>query len=376
MRLIVAVLYLMFSVSVAHAEQFDVDAVELSANLDLTLKTLEMGGDPVDVLLTRYSNPADPAGLYWRLGSITPGLQMKTVHRQTFTYLNSEPLERHQLDVYYTDAATANKVIMFVPGGAWRQGDKDLYQTLGNTLAGFYDFTVAVVNYRLSSEEGGNAIHPDHIEDVATAFAWIKSNISPYGNTNKIFLFGQSAGAHLVSLLATDKTYLNAVGYDLSDIRGVVSMSAAYYLPDLATYPSNPLGLTADEILMYKTLLQNAFGGWSDTELIDPSPQTHINSNQPPFLVIYTYNDLCGFEPEAENFVKAVRALKPTPEISLRAIEFSDYTDEVWSTAMSQAALEPAMAEYVGHWAEVIAINPNEPAGYVPRMVVEFFQSH
>ncbi len=367
---------LMMCVSVANAEQFNVDAVDLSPNLDLTLKTFEAGGTPVDVLLNRYGNAADPAGFYWVLGSVAPGLQMKTVHRKTFDYSNAEPLSRHQLDVYYTDSSTSSRVIMFVPGGAWRQGDKDLYQALGNTLAGFYGFTVVAVNYRLSTEEGGNAVHPDHIEDVAAAFAWIKKNISPYGDAGKIFLFGQSAGAHLVSLLATDRTWLNGVGYDLSDIRGVVSMSAAFYLPDLAAYPSNPLGLSADEVLMFKKLMQDAFGGWTDAELIGPSPQTHINANQPPFLVIYTYNDLCGFEPEAENFVRAVRALSPAPEISLRAIEFSDYSDEVWSAATTQAALEPAMADYVGHWAEVIAINPNEPAGYIPRLVVEFFQSH
>ena len=373
---IIILLLLFLPVSFTYAQVFNVDAVHLSPNMDLTIKTLETDGDPLDAVLVRYDNPADPDGLYWRLGSIAPGLQMKTVHRETFTYLDVEPLERHQLDVYYTDGSAANKVIMFVPGGAWRQGDKDLYETLGNTLAGYHDFTVAVINYRLSNDEGGNALHPDHIEDVATAFAWLKQNIGSRGDSNKMYLFGQSAGAHLASLLATDKTWLNAVGYDPSDIRAVISMSASYFLPDLVTYPNNPLGLTADETVMFKKLMQDAFGGWDDAHLTDPSPQMHISPDQPPFLVIYTYNDLSGLAPEAENFIKAVRALNPVPEISLRAIEFYDYTDEVWSAAAAQAANEPAMAEFVGHWAEVMAINPNEPDGYVTKLVVEFFQSH
>lgn len=376
MRIIIMCLVLFLPVPFTHAQVYNADVVLLSPNLDLTIKTLETGGAPQDVNLIRYENPADPTVLYWRLGSLTPGFQMKTVHKETFTYLNAEPLDRHQLDVYYTDGSTTNKVIMFVPGGAWRQGDKDLYKTLGNTLAGFHDFTVAVINYRLSNDEGGNALHPDHIKDVATAFAWLKKNIGSRGDPNKMYLFGQSAGAHLASLLATDETWLNAVGYAPSDIRAVISMSGAYFLPDLVTYPSNPLGLTADEVLMYKKLMQDAFGGWADADLTDPSPQMHISSDQPPFLVIYTYNDLPGFALEAENFVKAVRALNPMPEISLRAIEFSDYTDDVWRIAAAQAANEPTMAEFVGHWAEVIAINPNEPDGYVTKLVVEFFQSH
>jgi len=375
MRIIIMLLSLFLPVSFTYAQVFSVDSLKLSSNADITLKTLEMGGGPQDVTLLRYANPADPTGLYWRLGTITPGLQMKNVYKQTFTYLNAEPLERHQLDVYYTDGSAANKVIMFVPGGAWRQGDKDLYTTLGNTLVGFHDFTIAVVNYRLSNEEGGNALHPDHIEDVAAAFAWLKQNIAPFGDANKMYLFGQSAGAHLVSLLATDETWLKAVGYTLSDIRAVISMSGAYYLPDLVAYPNNPLGLTADEVVMYKKIMQDAFGGWEAANLTGPSPQTHISPNQSPFLLIDTYNDLPGFGLASENFVKAVRALNPAPEISLRAIEFSDYTDEVWSAATAQAANEPLMAEYVGHWAEVMAINSTEPDGYVTKLVVEFFQS-
>ena len=376
MQVIVTFLFLICSVYSASGEIFNTDAVELSTDLDLIIKSFDVDGSAMDVTLSRYVNADDPDGIYWQLGTLAPGVQMKAVYKKIFTYLDAEPLDRHQLDVYYTEDSSADKVIMFVPGGAWRQGDKDIYETLGNTLAGYHDFTVVVINYRLSNDEGGNALHPDHIEDVATAFAWVKQNIAPYGNPDKMYLFGQSAGAHLVSLLATDETWLSAVGYSLSDIRAVISMSASYFLPDLVTYPNNPLGLTADETLMFKKLMQDAFGGWDDGNLTDPSPQMHISPNQPPFLVIYTYNDLSGFAPEAENFVKAVRALNPAPEISLRAIEFSDYTDSVWNSAADLAASEPAMAEFVGHWAEVVAINTEEPDGYVTRLVVEFLQSH
>ncbi|WP_186441663.1 alpha/beta hydrolase [Desulfamplus magnetovallimortis] len=372
-----------FYVSVSYAEQYNTDAVDLNpGNLNLTIKNMEIQGNPTDIQLTFAPNPADPENIYWKLGDITPGLQMKTVYKDTFAYretittVESDPLERHQLDIYYTDNPTSNKVIMFVPGGAWRQGDKDSYEALGKTLVGIHGFTLAVVNYRISNDTGGNAVHPDHIQDVASAFKWLKQNIAPYGDPDTFYLFGQSAGAHLVSLLATDRKWLNAVGYDLSDIKGVISMSASYYLPDLVTYPDNPLGLSADDTVVFKKLMLDAFGGWSDADLVDPSPQSHINPDQPPFLVIYSYNDISGFGPEAENFVKAVKTLDPAPEIALRAIEFSDYTDEVWETAVTQASQEPVLAEFVGHWAEVIAINPNEPTGYVTKLIVEFFQSH
>jgi len=127
---------------------------------------------------------------------------------------------------------------------------------------------------------------------------------------------------------------------------------------------------------MYKKIMLDAFGGWTDDILTDSSPDQHINSLQPPFLVIYTYNDLSGFAEEAENFVRLVKQLSPAPEISLRGIEFSDYSDEVWSTATQQAAQEPSMSVYVGHYAEVIAINPNEPDNYFTRLVIDFIRRH
>lgn len=369
------VVLLIMAVS-AYGEIYNTDAVNLSGNLDLSIKNIEIDGTPFNLNMTRHFQTSDPDGLYWKYLSAESGLQMQKVNIKTFTYDESEPLERHQLDIYYTDNPQQNQVILFVPGGAWRQGDKSLYASLGNTLAGYHDFTVVVANYMLSNDEGGNAIHPDHITDVAKAFAWVKKNISSYGNSSRIYLFGQSAGAHLVSLLATDATYLNSVGYSTSEIKAVISMSGTYYLPDFVALPDNPLGLTAEEIVMYKAIMQGAFGGWSDDQLISPSPQVHISSSQPPFLVIYTYNDLPGFRQSAENFVKAVKELDPAPEISLRGIEFSDYTDDVWKSATEMAANEPTMAQYVGHWAEVIAINPEEPAGYVTKLIVEFLQSH
>ncbi len=368
---------LLFSASFASADEFSIRSIAFPPDASMIIKGFQVGSEYYDVFLDRYENPADPDGFYWKYSDAELTFSERTVHvLSDIVYENMEPIDRHQLDIYYPDNPENDKVIFFVPGGAWRQGDKNLYGELGRTLAGFYSFTVVVVNYRLSNDEDGNAVHPDHINDVAHAFQWVKSNIAPYGCPDKIYLFGQSAGGHLVSLLATDPQYLAAVGCSVADIRAVLSMSGAYDLPDMVTYPDNPLGLTADEVLMYKKIMQDAFGGWSDAFLSDPSPDRHIHSGQPPFLVVYTYNDLAGFHQEAENFALSVQQLDPPPEIALRGIERSDYSDIVWSTAADMASSQTGMSEYVGHYAEVVAINTNEPNGYITRMVVDFFLRH
>ncbi len=361
----------------SHAGELDCRSIDLSTDLSIVIKALKLENGCQDASLKRYFNPEDPKGIYWKFNGLSPTYNPVPVHViSDITYFDSEPVDRHRLDIYYPENAGANKVVFFVPGGAWRQGDKELYSALANTLAGYYSYTVVVINYRLSNDMDGNAVHPDHINDVARAFAWVKSHISPYGDADKIYLFGQSAGGHLVSLLATDPSYLSKVGCSLGDIRGVISMSGVYNLPDLVTYPNNPLSLSADEVLMYKKIMLDAFGAWTGDVLLDPSPSEHIHSEQPPFLVIYSYNDLPGFPEEAENFVRKVKQLDPAPEIYLRGIEFSDYSPEVWDAAAARASQEPSMSSYVGHYAEIVAINPSEAGNYVTRLVTDFIRTH
>jgi hypothetical protein len=71
--------------------------------------------------------------------------------------------------------------------------------------------------------------HPDHIEDVACAFKWVKDNISNYGgDPESIFLMGHSAGGQLISLLALEPKYLlhHNISYDC--IKGVIGLSGVY----------------------------------------------------------------------------------------------------------------------------------------------------
>src|SRR5947209_5431295 len=64
---------------------------------------------------------------------------------------------------------------------------------------------------------------------VARAFAWTQKHAAEYGGRpDQIFACGHSAGGHLVSLLATDESYLKAEGLSAKDIKGVISVSGVY----------------------------------------------------------------------------------------------------------------------------------------------------
>ncbi|MFH0998795.1 MAG: alpha/beta hydrolase [Pseudomonadota bacterium] len=292
-------------------------------------------------------------------------------------YVEENPQERQRLDVYYPEGTAHPKVLIFVSGGAWRQGDKDMYQELARTFSGFYGYTTVVINYRLSNPDDGAAVHPDHVEDVADAFAWVKRNIASYGaDSGSVYLFGQSAGAHLVSLLSTDDQYLKANGLSLSDIRGTISMSGVYNLYDLSKYSLNPLSLSQEEILMYKAMLLDAFGGWDKTTLDGASPWHFINERQPPMLVVSTENDMPGFETEAEKFIAFVQGAVLGVSVEGAKIALSDYSSATWATATAMAAAEPVVSDYVGHYAEMVAINTAEYNSRSTRLVVDFIAAH
>lgn len=103
---------------------------------------------------------------------------------------------------------------MYVHGGGWSIGDKSAQ--LENKIALFKSLNYVFVstNYRLSPFPNrlGNddrIKYPLHNQDVVSAIAWLVENISDYGgNPDKVALIGHSAGAHLVSLIGTDESFL------------------------------------------------------------------------------------------------------------------------------------------------------------------------
>jgi acetyl esterase/lipase len=197
--------------------------------------------------------------------------------------------DKHKLDLYVPREVKDAPVLFFVHGGAWRRGDKQylgLYSSLAMSLA-HQGIIVVVPNYRLSPQ----VTHPEHIKDVARAFAWAYANIARYGGRrDEIFAAGHSAGAHLIALLATDESWLKAQGLELTAIRGVIAISGIYDLSD------------------NNRLFDMTFG--HDVSVrAKAAPLSHVCATAPPFLIMYAERDiaLCGRVP-SEEFAKALRA--------------------------------------------------------------------
>jgi arylformamidase len=193
---------------------------------------------------------------------------------------------RHQLDVHVPKGLKDFPVLFFLHGGAWVEGDKNLFgiQTMLARTFNRHGIGVVCPNYRLSPK----AKHPDHIHDVARAFAWTHSHIGKYGgSSDEIFVSGHSAGGHLCALLATDESYLKGEGLSLKAVRGALPISGLFIIPN-------------------DRLFQIPFG--KDPEVhIQASPLEHVKKGLPDFLVMFADYDLpgCG-RPGADAFCRAL----------------------------------------------------------------------
>jgi hypothetical protein len=281
----------------------------------------------------------------------------------------------HQLDIYHPRGLSNTIVLFFVHGGAFRQGDKDEYMELGVTYAGYYNYTTVVVNYRLSSAPY-YAVHPDHINDVSKAFSWTYHNISKYGgDPEKIYIFGQSAGAHLVALLATDKSYLESEPNPkvkekglYSKIKGVICLSGTYDLYPLVNWPENPVKLNDQAMFMYYGLIYRPFGTLEQSPLDAASAVTHINQSQPPFHLVALeetpdFKDMPGFSQQSSDFYNHIKSIPRHPFVDLIRLKQSDIPPEI---------REKYQGDISGHIQEIFAIIPKY-YNWLPAAAVSHF---
>jgi acetyl esterase/lipase len=221
---------------------------------------------------------------------------------------------RHRLDIYVPKGKKDFPVIVLVHGGAWTSGNNcqyGLFASVGQFLAQ-QGIGVVLPNYRISPA----VKHPEHILDVARAFAWTHQHIAEYGgNPEQLFLAGHSAGGHLVSLLATDESYLQLVGLQSSAIKGVISISGVYHIsPKPLAVVLGGTARQAVRIDQFLPLRNEVVWNWSPISSIpiiplrvdafsvafgdvpeirlDASPIQHVRPGLPPFLLFIADRDL------------------------------------------------------------------------------------
>jgi acetyl esterase/lipase len=103
-------------------------------------------------------------------------------------------------DLYKPKGSGKFPVLIAVHGGDWRFADASLYEHWGPYLAK-NGYAVFAINYRLVKDKTN--LYPAAVQDVRAAVQFLRQQAASYQlDPERIGLMGDSAGAHLASLVA------------------------------------------------------------------------------------------------------------------------------------------------------------------------------
>jgi arylformamidase len=188
--------------------------------LACALSLMGCGGGE-DTLISSAPLPPPPSAANCK-GSGTKAKQ--TIQYKSIAGVNPNLLS---LDVYepvLPVGCPSAPMVVFAHGGGYRRGDKAFQIADKVRLFAEEGWVFASINYRLSPDPLDPANpdrikYPIHQQDAASALSWLLKNANQFnGDARKLMWFGHSAGAHLVSLVSTDESFLKAEGYDLKNI--------------------------------------------------------------------------------------------------------------------------------------------------------------
>jgi acetyl esterase/lipase len=141
------------------------------------------------------------------------------------------------LDVYEPVRAAGcgpAPLVAWVHGGGWSIGDKRNQMADKVALFAAEGWVLASVNYRLSPREATtdpDAVrYPVHNQDVAAALSWLRERAATWNaDPARLLVFGHSAGAGIVSQLATNERFLAEHGLGLEALRGAAMLDTEAY---------------------------------------------------------------------------------------------------------------------------------------------------
>ncbi|XP_073142914.1 probable isoprenylcysteine alpha-carbonyl methylesterase ICMEL1 isoform X2 [Henckelia pumila] len=144
---------------------------------------------------------------------------------------------RNRLDIYLPKNSDGPKpVVAFVTGGAWIIGYKAWGSLLGVQLSE-RDVIVACIDYR-NFPQGTIS---DMVNDASQGISFVCNNIAEYGgDPNRIYLMGQSAGAHIAACALLEQAIKEAgrgkTSWSVSQINAYFGLSGGYNFLSLADH--------------------------------------------------------------------------------------------------------------------------------------------
>jgi acetyl esterase len=182
-----------------------------------------------------------------------------------------------QLRIFKPD--TVHGVVLDIHGGGWSLGTAEAMDPMNDLMARLCNVAVVSVDYRLAPEYP----FPACIEDCKAAARWLVNNAKEEFGTDKLFISGGSAGAHLTALTTL---FVRDSLHAIDKIKGV---NLIYGCFDLSRTPSCTKAADTTIILTREYMDETfalVFPKWTTNQLRQPqfSPLYADLKNLPPAL--------------------------------------------------------------------------------------------
>ena len=237
------------------------------------------------------------------------GVQDITIEKNLqFGVHDGEPLTA---DFYAPKGNGIHPALVAVHGGGWPFATSGIYDHWGPYLAK-QGYAVFSINYRLVQGEKNR--YPSAVNDTRAAVQFVKGKAEEMAlDSNRIGLIGDSAGAHLASLVALngdgpafagaypDDPYANLS----TRVKAVVGVYGVYDL--MAQWSHDQVNRPGDQItekLLGKSPIE------SKQAFYEASPLTYttLENNDTAFLVVWgTEDDIADPHTQSESFVVALK---------------------------------------------------------------------
>jgi pectinesterase len=136
---------------------------------------------------------------YLEISLVGLGDQSRLAIKNDLVYAKYGQREMH-LDLVRPKGVKKVPVVVIIHAGGWRSGEKNMDRHIAYELSR-NGFATVCVEYRLSME----AKYPAGVQDVKTAIRWVRANAARYHlASNKIAIFGTSAGGQLAALIGSE----------------------------------------------------------------------------------------------------------------------------------------------------------------------------
>jgi arylformamidase len=196
------------------------------------------------------------------------------------------PSAIEKLDIFRTNRPNA-PVFVFVHGGAWLNGESRSYHFAAENITTAGAHYVALDFILVEAANGDIRVMADQVK---RAIGWVYKNAASFGgDPNRLYLCGQSSGAHLSGVaLVTD--WKKDFGLPADIIKAGCLLSGMYEM--------KPVRLSA----------RANYVKFNDAMEESMSTIRHIERLRAPITVIYGTNETPEFQRQSREFAAAVKA--------------------------------------------------------------------